>query len=49
MILKVLKNYMKGINMDKENTNWQQSVTGVSIRNNKILLAIHTYGAGKNL
>lgn len=34
--------------MDKENTNWQQSVTGVLIRNNKILLTRHTYGAGRN-
>lgn len=35
--------------MNTENTNWQQSVTGVLIRNNKVLLARHTYGAGKNL
>lgn len=35
--------------MNRENTNWQQSVTGVLIRDNKVLLARHTYGAGKNL
>ena len=34
--------------MNTENTNWHQSVTGVLIRNNKVLLARHTYGAGKN-
>ena len=35
--------------MNTENTNWQQSVTGVLISDNKVLLARHTYGAGKNL
>lgn len=35
--------------MNTENTNWQQSVTGVLIRDDKVLLARHTYGAGKNL
>jgi mutator protein MutT len=35
--------------MNGENTNWQQSVTGVLIKNGKVLLARHTYGAGKNL
>lgn len=35
--------------MNTENTNWQQSVTGVLIKDNKVLLARHTYGAGKNL
>ncbi len=35
--------------MNTENTNWQQSVAGVLIRENKVLLARHTYGAGKNL
>jgi len=29
-----------------ENTNWQQSVTGVVIRDGKVLLARHTYGGG---
>ena len=32
--------------MNSENTNWQQSVTGVLISENKVLLARHTYGAG---
>lgn len=31
----------------EENTNWSQSVTGVVIENGKVLLARHTYGAGK--
>lgn len=35
--------------MNRENTNWQQSVTGILIRDEKVLLARHTYGAGKNL
>lgn len=35
--------------MNTENTNWQQSVTGVLIKDNKTLLARHTYGAGKSL
>lgn len=35
--------------MNTENTNWHQSVTGVLIKDNKVLLARHTYGAGKNL
>ena len=30
-----------------ENTNWGQSVTGVAIKDNKVLLARHTYGGGK--
>lgn len=34
--------------MNTENTNWQQSVTSVLIRDDKVLLARHTYGAGKN-
>lgn len=33
--------------MEKENTNWGQSVTGVVIRDKKVLLARHTYGGGK--
>lgn len=35
--------------MVSENTNWQQSVTAVVIKDNKVLLVRHTYGAGKNL
>ena len=32
--------------MDNENTNWGQSVTGVVIKDDKVLLARHTYGSG---
>lgn len=32
--------------MSHENTNWGQSVTGVVIKDNKVLLARHTYGNG---
>lgn len=32
--------------MNNENTNWGQSVTGVVIREGKVLLARHTYGGG---
>ncbi len=32
--------------MPEENTNWCQSVTGVVIREGKVLLARHTYGGG---
>ena len=35
--------------MEHNNTNWCQSVTGVVIRENKVLLARHTYGSGKGL
>ena len=35
--------------MDNENTNWGQSVTGVVIKENKVLLARHTYGNGKGM
>ena len=35
--------------MSSENTNWGQSVTGVVIRDRKVLLARHTYGSGKNM
>lgn len=35
--------------MANENTNWGQSVTGVVIKENKVLLARHTYGGGKGL
>ena len=32
--------------MENGNTNWGQSVTGVVLRDGKVLLARHTYGAG---
>lgn len=32
--------------MNEQNTNWGQSVTGVLIKDGKVLLARHTYGAG---
>lgn len=32
--------------MEEKNTNWCQSVTGVVIRDGKVLLARHTYGGG---
>lgn len=35
--------------MEKENTNWGQSVTGVLIKDGKVLLARHTYGAGNGM
>lgn len=35
--------------MSNENTNWGQSVTGVVIKENKVLLARHTYGGGKGM
>ena len=35
--------------MNSENTCYKQSVTAVVIRDNKVLLARHTYGAGKGL
>lgn len=35
--------------MEHENTNWGQSVTGVVIKDDKVLLARHTYGAGKGM
>ena len=34
---------------DVEKTNWSQSVGGVCIRDGKVLLARHTYGAGKGM
>ena len=33
--------------MGNENTNWGQSVTGIVIKETKVLLARHTYGGGK--
>lgn len=35
--------------MENSNTNWCQSVTGVVIKDNKVLLARHTYGDGTGL
>ncbi|MCM1115627.1 MAG: NUDIX domain-containing protein [Clostridium sp.] len=35
--------------MENGNTSWCQSVTAVVIRDNRVLLARHTYGAGKGL
>ena len=35
--------------MGNENTNWGQSVTAVVIKENKVLLARHTYGGGKGM
>ena len=35
--------------MENGKTNWGQSVTGVVIKENKVLLARHTYGGGKGL
>ena len=32
-----------------EKTNWSQSVGGVCLRDGKVLLARHTYGAGKGM
>lgn len=34
--------------MEDGNTNWTQSVTGVLIKEGKVLLARHTYGVGKD-
>lgn len=33
--------------MSEVNTNWEKSVAGVVLRDGKVLLARHTYGAGK--
>lgn len=35
--------------MENNNTNWSQSVTGVVIKDGKVLLARHTYGSGKGM
>ena len=35
--------------MNHENTNWCQSVTGVLIKDGKVLLARHTYGDGQGM
>lgn len=36
-----------GVENVQEKTNWCQSVTGVVIKDGRVLLARHTYGAGK--
>lgn len=33
--------------MENNNTNWSQSVTGIVIKDGKVLLARHTYGSGQ--
>ena len=35
--------------MEAKNTNWGQSVTGIVIKDDKVLLARHTYGDGKGM
>ena len=35
--------------MNSDNTNWGQSVTAVVIKDNKVLIARHTYGGGKGM
>lgn len=35
--------------MEEKNTNWQKSVCAVVLKDGKVLLARHTYGAGKGL
>ena len=35
--------------MENNNTNWSQSVTGIVIKDGKVLLARHTYGDGRGL
>lgn len=35
--------------MENNNTNWGQSVTGIVIKDGKVLLVRHTYGDGKGL
>ncbi len=35
--------------MEQGNTSWNQSVTAVVIKEGKVLLARHTYGAGKGM
>lgn len=35
--------------MNTENTDWSRSVTGIVIRDGKVLLARHSYGAGRGL
>ncbi len=35
--------------MNTENTNWNQSVTGIVIKDGKVLLGRHTYGGGKGM
>lgn len=35
--------------MHSKSTNWRQSVTGILIKDKKVLLARHTYGTGENM
>ena len=35
--------------MENGNTNWSQSVTAVVIKDGNVLLARHTYGAGRGM
>ena len=35
------------MDQEQQTTNWSQSVTGIVIREKQVLLARHTYGAGK--
>ena len=37
---------MENKDMNRENTNWSQSVAAVCIMENRVLLARHTYGSG---
>lgn len=39
----------KEVIMENNNTNWCQSVTGIVIKDHKVLLARHTYGPGKGM
>lgn len=34
---------------NEENTNWGQSVAGIVLKENKVLLVRHTYGSGKGI
>lgn len=34
---------------NEENTNWGQSVAGIVLKENKVLLVRHTYGSGKGM
>lgn len=34
---------------NEENTNWGQSVAGIILKENKVLLVRHTYGSGKGM
>ena len=47
--MRCCKRKQEGIDMSNENTNWGQGVAGVVIKDNKVLLARHTYGNGKGM